>query len=467
MNLADRLKESRAGRTAAAGGVPDQRSTLSDPHRATAAPLDIYAEVRAQARATVVKNLGGRLADTSLSDEDLRNLVTVELQEALASTDVPLSSEARARLTSEIAQEVVGLGPLEPLLRDPTITEIMTSGPYNVWVERNGRTERTEVRFDDEAHIRRILDRIVSRIGRRIDESSPKVDARLPDGSRVHAIISPLAVDGTAITIRKFSEDRLTIKDLVNFGTLSQAGAEFLRIAVEARLSILVAGGTGSGKTTTLNMLSQFFPKHERIVTIEDLAELRLDHDHWIRLEGRPANIEGKGEITLSALVKESLRMRPDRVVVGEIRDGHAALDMLQAMNTGHEGSMGTVHANSPRDCFTRIDGMCAIAGMKIDQKAVFSQISAALDLIVMQTRMRDGTRAITHITEITGMEGNVISMQDVFSRPSNAVGASVPLEPSGLIPSCYKRITDAGLELDRRIFLKEGDFGGFQPGRG
>jgi len=456
MSLAERLKESRAGRMAAPT-VPEPRAGES---ARAVAPVDQYAEVRAAARAVVVKNLGTRLADASTTDDELRSMVTVELQQALEHIDIPMSAEARARLTIEIAQEVVGLGPLEPLLRDPTITEIMTSGPYNVWIERAGRTERTDVAFDNEAHIRRILDRIVSRIGRRIDESSPKVDARLPDGSRVHAIIAPLAVDGTAITIRKFSEDKYTIEDLVTFGTLSPAAAEFLRNAVEARLSILVAGGTGSGKTTTLNMLSQFFPKHERIVTIEDLAELKLDHDHWIRLEGRPPNIEGKGEVTLSALVKESLRMRPDRVVVGEIRDGFAAMDMLQAMNTGHEGSMGTVHANSPRDCFTRIDGMCAIAGMKIDQQAVFHQIAAALDIIVYQTRMRDGTRAVTHIVEITGMEGNIISMQDVFVRPTSARGASTPLEPAGLIPTCYQKIIDAGLSLDRGIFLTDAEVG-------
>lgn len=458
MNLAERLKESRAGRTAAVP-VPRQEAAR-DPQ------AEMYAEVRKQARAAVVKNLGTRLGDSSLTDDDLRSSVTVELQEALAAIDIPLSSEARARLTTEIAQEVVGHGPLEPLLRDPTVTEIMTSGPYRVWVERGGKTELTDVQFDDEDHIRRILDRIVSRVGRRIDESSPKVDARLPDGSRVHAIIHPLAVDGTAITIRKFAEDKYTIEDLVAFGTLSPAAAEFLRTAVQARLSILVAGGTGSGKTTTLNMLSQFFLPHERIVTIEDLAELKLDHSHWIRLEGRPPNIEGKGEVTLSALVKESLRMRPDRVVVGEIRDGFAAMDMLQAMNTGHEGSMGTVHANSPRDCFTRIDGMVAIAGMKIDQKAVFAQVSAALDLIVYQTRMRDGSRAVTHIVEVTGMEGNVISMQDVFSRPASAHSASVPLEPAGLIPNCYERIVDAGLKLDRRIFLNANEYIGQWQGR-
>lgn len=458
MNLAERLQESRAGRKASPP-LPEQRPG-AEPNAGSGPVADAYAEVRTEARAFVVKNLGTRLADSSLSDEDLRALVTVELQTALTKIDTPLSAEARARLISEIAQEVVGLGPLEPLLRDPTVTEIMTSGPHNVWVERGGKTARTDVAFDDEPHIRRILDRIVSRIGRRIDESSPKVDARLPDGSRVHAIIGPLAVDGTALTIRKFSEDKYTVDDLISFGTLSPAAGEFLQKAVGARLSILVAGGTGSGKTTTLNMLSQFFLPHERIVTIEDLAELKLDHDHWIRLEGRPPNIEGKGEVTLSALVKESLRMRPDRVVVGEIRDGNAAMDMLQAMNTGHEGSMGTVHANSPRDCFTRIDGMVAIAGMKIDQQAVYSQIASALDLIVYQTRMRDGSRAVTHIAEITGMEGNIISMQDVFVRPPDADSASVPLEAAGLIPNCYQRIIDSGQTLERGMFLKPDEVG-------
>lgn len=462
MNLAERLKESRAGRASPAA-VPSARTGEdSTPPPMTSA--DNYSEVRRLAREAVVKNVGAQLADVTLTDDELRALVTVELQDALTKIDIPLSGEARAKLTTEIAQEVVGLGPLEPLLRDPSVTEIMTSGPNNVWIERHGKTERTGVKFDDEAHIRRILDRIVSRIGRRIDESSPKVDARLPDGSRVHAIIEPLAVDGTALTIRKFSEDKFTADDLVAFGTLSPTSAEFLQKAVVAKLSILVAGGTGSGKTTTLNMLSQFFQTNERIVTIEDLAELKLDHDHWIRLEGRPPNIEGKGEVTLSALVKESLRMRPDRVVVGEIRDGNAAMDMLQAMNTGHEGSMGTVHANSPRDCFSRIDGMVAIAGMKIDQKALFAQIASAVDLIVYQTRMRDGTRAVTHICEVTGMEGTVISMQDIFVRPPDAASSSAPLEPAGLIPNCLQRITDSGQSIDRGMFLVNAAAG--MPGR-
>ncbi len=459
MNLAERLQESRAGRKAAPT-APELRPGIDSADLPSNVAVDNYADARKLARAHVVKNLGNRLADKNLTDSDLKALVTVELQAALVKIDIPLSAEARARLITEITHEVVGLGPLEPLLRDPTVTEIMTNGPYNVWVERGGKTERTDVRFDDEAHIRRILDRIVSRIGRRIDESSPKVDARLPDGSRVHAIIGPLAVDGTTLTIRKFSEDKYTVDDLIDFGTLSPAAGEFLEKAVKARLSILVAGGTGSGKTTTLNMLSQFFSEDERIITIEDLAELKLDHDHWIRLEGRPPNIEGKGEVTLSALVKESLRMRPDRVVVGEIRDGNAALDMLQAMNTGHEGSMGTVHANSPRDCFTRIDGMVAIAGMKIDQQAVYAQIASALDIIVQQTRMRDGTRAVTHIVEITGMEGNVISMQDIFTRPANAGSASVPLAPAGLVPNCFQRIIDSDQQLDRGMFLAAPEIG-------
>ncbi len=459
MNLAERLQESRAGRKAAPG-APELRPGIDSGDLPSNVVVDSYAEARKLARAYAVKNLGTRLADKSLTDDDLKALVTVELQDALVKIDIPLSAEARARLITEITQEVVGLGPLEPLLRDPTVTEIMTSGPYNVWIERGGKTERTDVQFDDEAHIRRILDRIVSRIGRRIDESSPKVDARLPDGSRVHAIIGPLAVDGTALTIRKFSESKFTVEDLISFGTLSPAAGEFLEKAVKARLSILVAGGTGSGKTTTLNMLSQFFSEDERIITIEDLAELKLDHEHWIRLEGRPPNIEGKGEVTLSTLVKESLRMRPDRVVVGEIRDGNAAMDMLQAMNTGHEGSMGTVHANSPRDCFSRIDGMVAIAGMKIDQQAVYAQIASALDIIVQQTRMRDGTRAVTHIVEITGMEGNVISMQDIFARPANAGSSAVPLAPAGLVPNCFQRIIDSGQQLDRGMFLTAPEIG-------
>ncbi len=452
MKLSERLKQSREGRASSVTTAPAAATVVAP--RSSQSPASAHDEVRAHARLEVVRRLGERVGDTDVTDDSLRSAVTIELQAILEESDVPLSSEARAKLIAEITQEVVGLGPLEPLLRDPTVTEIMTNGPDNIWVERQGKTERVEAGFVDEAHIRRILERIVSRIGRRIDESSPAVDARLPDGSRVHAVIPPVAIDGTTITIRKFSEDKFTVDDLVRFGTLSAAAADFLQAAVAGRLSILVAGGTGSGKTTTLNMLSQFFPTHERIVTIEDLAELQLDHDHWIRLESRPPNIEGKGEITLSALVKESLRMRPDRVVVGEIRDGLAAMDMLQAMNTGHEGSMGTVHANSPRDCFARIDGMVAIAGMKIDQKAVFTQIASALDLIVYQTRMRDGSRAVTHVSEITGMEGPVISMQDVFVRPANAEGAATPLQGAGMVPACFQKIQDRGVALDRAVFF-------------
>lgn len=407
----------------------------------------------------VTKELSELLAAQSLSAGELRSRATALVQDQLQTLSTPLSVAERAALTSRVVDNLVGLGPLEPLLADPTVTEIMTSGPHSIWVERAGKTEPVAATFTDDAHLRRIVDRILAPLGKRLDESSPKVDARLADGSRVHVIIPPLAVYGTALTIRKFSPERYTIEDLVSFATLSQPAAVFLAAAVEAKLNILIAGGTGAGKTSTLNALAGLFGANERVITVEDLFEIKLDAPHWIPLEGRPPNIEGQGEVTLNALVKEALRMRPDRLVVGEIRAGDAAMEMLQAMNTGHEGSLGTVHANSPRDCFSRVSGMVAVAGIPMSEAAVHRQMASAVDLVVFQRRMRDGSRAISHITEITGMEGDVPSMQDIFVRPSDASGAKdKPLTPTGTPPRVLERIHAQGVALDRSIF-----FGGQQ----
>jgi len=453
VSLAERMRLADMGRSVDLRDKPDTADTAT-----VATPMRTGTDAT---RAAVVKALGDALAAEQLSAAELRAKATTLVQAELETLSTPLSAAERAALTSEIVNDLIGFGPLEPLLADPTVTEIMTCGPHELWVERNGRTERVDAEFTDDAHLRRVVDRMVTPLGRRLDESSPVVDARLPDGSRVHVIIPPLAVHGTALTIRKFSRDKMGIEDLVSLGTLSHAAATFLVAAVEAKLSILIAGGTGAGKTMTLNALSYHFAPHERVVTVEDLFELKMNNPHWIPLESRPPNIEGKGEVTLNALVKQALRMRPDRLVVGEIRDGHAALEMLQAMNTGHEGSLCTVHANSTRECFTRVDGMVATAGIRMESAAVYRQMASAVDLIVFQRRMRDGSRAVTHIAEITGMEGDVPSMQDIFARPSDASGAkAAPLAATGTPPACLQRMSDAGVTVARDMFFADAPFG-------
>lgn len=443
--LADRLR------------IADLSDTSVDVRAASVAapPIAPVSSAALDVQDAVTKELSDLLATQKLSAGELRARATALVQEHLLTVSTPLSVAERASLTSRVVDNLVGLGPLEPLLTDPTVTEIMTSGPHSIWVERAGKTEPVSATFTDDAHLRRIVDRILAPLGRRLDESSPKVDARLADGSRVHVIIPPLAVHGTALTIRKFATERYTIEDLVSFGTLSQPAAVFLAAAVEAKLNILIAGGTGAGKTSTLNSLAGLFATNERVITVEDLFEIKLDAPHWIPLEGRPPNIEGEGEVTLNTLVKEALRMRPDRLVVGEIRAGDAAMEMLQAMNTGHEGSLGTVHANSPRDCFTRVSGMVSIAGYTMTEAAVHRQMASAVDLIVFQRRMRDGSRAVSHITEITGMEADVPSMQDIFVRPVDASGAKdKPLAPTGTPPRALERIHAQGVALDRSIFF-------------
>jgi pilus assembly protein CpaF len=366
-----------------------------------------------------------------------------------------LTRQERQRLFEQIVAEILGFGPLETLLGDESITEIMVNGAQKVYIERQGKIEKTNLAFESDDHLMRIIDRIVSPLGRRIDESSPYVDARLPDGSRVNAIIPPLALNGPTLTIRKFSKIPLTIDDLIRFGTITPEAIEFLNACVVARLNVIVSGGTGSGKTTSLNVLSGFIPNDERIITVENAAELQLRQEHVVTLESRPPNIEGKGEVTIRDLVINCLRMRPDRIVVGECRSGEA-LDMLQAMNTGHDGSLTTLHSNSPRDTLARLETMVLMAGMDLPVRAIREQIAAAVDLIVHQERMRDGSRKVVNITEVQGMEGDVIVMSDIFGFEQQGMeGGRVigRLKPTGLRPKFVERIESANIHLPAGIF--------------
>ncbi|MBI2940039.1 MAG: CpaF family protein [Chloroflexi bacterium] len=386
----------------------------------------------------------------------LRQSVEEATATMLATTDAPLSRQERQRLIREIADEVLGLGPLEPLLADPTVTEVMVNRPDQVYVERAGVLYPTDVAFRDDAHVMRVIEKIVAPLGRRIDESSPMVDARLVDGSRVNAIIPPLALGGPTLTIRKFSRDPLQVADLINLKSLTPEMAEFLRACVQVRLNTLISGGTGTGKTTLLNVLSSFIPERERVVTIEDPAELQLRQPHVVRLETRPPNIEGRGEITQRQLVKNALRMRPDRIIVGEVRTGEA-FDMLQAMNTGHEGSLTTVHANSPRDALARIENMVLMASLDLPVRAIREQVAAALDLVIQIARLRDGTRRVTHVTEVVGMEGDIITLQDIFvfrqqgvDEDGRIIGRTVA---TGLRPRCAERFEQEGIPLPPDLF--------------
>ena len=387
--------------------------------------------------------------------EDVRRTIQDLFEQILAEENIVLSRPERARLFEQIAAEILGFGPLQPLLEDDTITEIMVNGAKNIYIERKGKVHRVPVTFENNDHVMRIIDRIVAPLGRRIDESSPYVDARLPDGSRVNAVIPPISLVGPVLTIRKFSRNPITVEQLTQFGSVTQEAVQFLKACVEARLNIVISGGTGSGKTTLLNILSSFIPSDERILTIENAAELQLRQEHVVTLESRPPNIEGRGEITIRHLVVNALRMRPERIVVGEIRD-EAALDMLQAMNTGHDGSMTTLHSNGPRDTLSRLETMNLMAGMDLPSKAIREQISSAVDLICHQERMRDGTRKITNITEVSGMEGEVITMTDifVFEQTGTENGQIVGrLRPTGLRPKFMDKIETAGINLPPSIF--------------
>src|SRR5215212_6029963 len=357
-------------------------------------------ELRQKIHHHLIDELGPILYDKRLSEEDLRRRVHEQLHAALAQERAPLSAADKAQLIQDVSDDILGYGPIDRLLNDEDLTEVMVNGPSSVYIERSGKLEKTDARFVDEEHLRRIIDKIVSEVGRRVDEANPMVDARLPDGSRVNAVIHPLAIGGPFLTIRKFSKDPFQIDDLIRFGTLNAASARFLQACVVGRLNIIVAGGTGTGKTTTLNVLSGFIPADERIVTIEDAKELQLHQDHVLALEARPPNIEGRGQVTIRDLVKNALRMRPDRIVVGECRSGEA-LDMLQAMNTGHDGSITTIHSNTPEEMLARLETMVLFAGVELPLRAVREQISSAVDLIVHQERLRDGSRKITNITEV------------------------------------------------------------------
>jgi pilus assembly protein CpaF len=364
----------------------------------------------------------------------------------------------RKKVIEELINDITGFGPINPLLLSPDVSEVMVNGPTSVYAEIKGKLQLTDVTFRDDEHVLQVIEKIVSPIGRRIDESSPMVDARLPDGSRVNAIIPPLALNGPTITIRKFSEDPFKVEDLVNFGTLTEEMGVFLDACVKAHLNIFVSGGTGSGKTTTLNVLSSFIPNDERIITIEDAAELQLGQDHVVSLESRPPNIEGKGEISIRDLVKNSLRMRPDRIVIGEVRGGEA-LDMLQAMNTGHDGSLATGHSNSPRDMISRLETMVLMAGIELPIKAIREQIAGAVDVIIQQSRLKDGSRKITNITEVQGLEGDVIVLQDIFSFKQEGVGADGKiignLMPTGVRPKFYERLESSGIPVPANVFVK------------
>ncbi|MDH4074860.1 MAG: CpaF family protein [Acidimicrobiia bacterium] len=418
MNLAQLLRQSDARRPAGTGILPDGGDTPTP-------PADPLFRLRSRAQKALFDRLGNRLFDPDMGEDQLRTHVVRELDEILSAEATQLAPAERRHLVESIGADILGLGPIEPFLLDPTVTEVMVNADDAIYVERAGRLYLTEARFMTHQHVRQVIERIVAAVGRRIDESSPLVDARLPDGSRVNAIIPPLAVDGPMLTIRKFAQTALAAADLVRAGTLSDEAVAYLDHNVRSRRNILISGGTGSGKTTLLNVVSSFIPEQERIVTIEDAVELRLHQRHVVRLEARPPNVEGRGQISIRQLVHNSLRMRPDRIVIGEVRGGEA-LDMLQAMNTGHEGSLSTLHANSPRDALARLETMVLMAGLDLPSRSIREQIASALDLVVHLSRMGDGRRRVTEIAEVTGMEGDTITLSTVF-----ALDPGVPEEPA------------------------------------
>ncbi len=422
--------------------------------RAPAAPVrDTFLDLKSRIHSKLIAELDPKM-DVSKTDE-MRQTIEEMYDTMLAQENLILGRADRQRLFEQIVAEILGYGPIEPLLADDTITEIMVNGPNAVYIERAGRIEPTDIKFENDDHVLRIIDRIVSPLGRRIDESQPYVDARLPDGSRVNAVIPPLSLIGPVLTIRKFARIPITAQTLVELGSITPEALEFIKACVQARLNIVISGGTGSGKTTTLNVFSAFIPNDERIITLENAAELQLQQDHVVTLETRPPNVEGKGEITMRQLVINSLRMRPDRIIVGECR-GPEAIDMLQAMNTGHDGSMTTAHSNSPRDTLARLETMVLMAGMDLPLRAIREQIASALHLVVHQERMRDGSRKIVAITEVQGMEGDVIVMQDLFKFEQEGIeGGKVigRLKPTGIRPKFMEIIEAANIHLPPTIF--------------
>jgi pilus assembly protein CpaF len=448
-SLSDRLTALREQVEAAEVVVEDPREPDQD-DISLRRQNDALSGLKRRATDDLFARLGARVSDSSLTDDQLRSFVRTELGTIIEQEQTPLSSDEKKRIIRSIEDDALGLGPIQPLLDDESVSEIMVNAHDQIYVERGGRLVPSPRVFTSEEHLRMVIERIVARVGRRIDESSPLVDARLEDGSRVNAVIPPLAVNGSSLTIRKFATKPLGVKDLVGLGTMSEDVADVLRACVEGRLNILVSGGTGTGKTTLLNVLSSFIPATERIVTIEDAVELQLQQRHVVRLESRPPNVEGRGEVTIRDLVRNSLRMRPDRIVVGECRGGEA-LDMLQAMNTGHDGSISTLHANSPRDALARLETLVLMAGMDLPLRAIREQAASAVDLVVQISRLRDGSRRITSVTEIQGMEGDTIVLQDVFEF-DHAAGVDAhgrilgSLRPTGLRPRFTERLDDLGV---------------------
>jgi len=417
------------------------------------AQRDTYLDLKSRVQNRLLAELDPSMDISKINE--VRTTIQDLFEQVLAEENIVLTRPERHRLFEQISAEILGFGPLQTLLEDETITEIMVNGAKNIYIERSGKIHRVPMSFESDDHVMRIIDRIVAPMGRRIDESSPYVDARLPDGSRVNAVIPPISLIGPVITIRKFFKNPITIEQLVGFGSITQEALQFLKACVESRLNIIISGGTGSGKTTLLNILSQFIPNDERIITVENAAELQLRQEHVVTLESRPPNIEERGEVTIRQIVINALRMRPDRIIVGEIRD-EAALDMLQAMNTGHDGSMTTAHSNSPRDTLSRIETMALMAGMELPIRAVREQISSAIDMVVHQERMRDGSRKITNITEVSGMEGDVITMTDVFAfEQSGYENGKVigRLRPTGLRPKFIDKIEASGIHLPASTF--------------
>jgi pilus assembly protein CpaF len=452
VKLSDRMKESRdqaeadsltfgTVATRATGAAQVKQSSSSDPLTA----------LKGRVQEALVVRMGPALWDSSTTAAQLNSTVVRELNDALKEEKIPLNDDEREQLVGEIIDQALGFGPIERFLDDPSVSEVMVNGTDGVYIERNGKLELTDAQFFSEQHVLRVIDRIVAPLGRRIDESSPMVDARLVDGSRVNAVIPPLAIDGPQLTIRKFAQRVLTLPDLMSIGTLNAQVADFLAACVQGRINILISGGTGSGKTTLLNVMSSMIPASERIVTIEDAAELRLQQRHVIRLESRPSNIEGKGEIRTRDLVRNALRMRPDRIVVGEVR-GAEALDMLQAMNTGHDGSMSTLHANSPRDALSRVETMVLMAGFDLPVRAIREQTASAIDLLVHIERSRDGVRRVTRVTGVDGMEGDLVTLSDVFVLEHEG-GEGGSLRPTGVRPKLTERLSDEGLTLPGDLF--------------
>src|SRR6187402_313517 len=433
-----------------------ERIVTTQPKVAAPPPTkEPFADLENEIHMLVITELGPQMTGQVFDAVAMRDRVLVDIRRHL-SVETTLSRDDRERLSKEIADDILGYGPLERLLADDSISEIMVNGPGEIWIERQGRLYETTVRFNDDSHLRRIINKMVAQVGRRIDESSPMVDARLPDGSRVNAIIPPLSLSGPLLTIRKFSRKRLGLQDMINIGSMSEEAVDFLRRCIQAQLNVLISGGTGSGKTTLLNALSSAIPDNERIVTIEDAAELQLNQRHVLRLEARPPNIEGEGAIPIRDLVRNSLRMRPDRIIVGECR-GPEALDMLQAMNTGHDGSLSTVHANAPRDALARVETMVLMAGYDLPVRAIRQQVASALDLIVHLERLQDGSRRVVSITEVQRMESEVITMQELYDfkldrvlNDGTVVGA---LQPTGLRPIFLDKFAKRGIELPAGLF--------------